>query len=111
MSEDKTKTKRKRADALFGQIALRLNIITKEQLQEALELQRFAEDKKPLGLILINARMNRSDHDVETGKQFVAVIKRSVRLDVHLGAGEQPQSRRLTQLPNGIVVGEQHVGC
>src|SRR5262245_49974343 len=43
----------KRADALFGQIALRLGIVTREQLQEALELQRYAVAHKPLGMILI----------------------------------------------------------
>jgi ribosomal protein S27E len=48
---------RKKADALFGQIALRLGILTKQQLQEALELQRFAKGHKPLGVLLMETRM------------------------------------------------------
>ena len=52
--EDKKKQKsQKRADSLFGQIAMRLNIISKEKLQEALELQRYAKSHKPLGVILM----------------------------------------------------------
>jgi hypothetical protein len=46
----------KRADSLFGQIALRLSIITKKQLGEALELQRFARGHKPLGVLLMELK-------------------------------------------------------
>ena len=54
MSEESKKEKQqKRADSLFGQIALRLNIITKEKLQEALEVQRYAKSHKPLGVVLM----------------------------------------------------------
>jgi hypothetical protein len=52
-SEEKHK---KRADSLFGQIALKLNIITKQQLAEALELQRYAKVQKPLGVLLIELK-------------------------------------------------------
>ena len=45
--------RQKRADGLFGQIAVRLGILTKQQLQEALELQRFAVGHKPLGVLLM----------------------------------------------------------
>jgi len=53
MDEDKH---RKKADSLFGQIALKLGIVTRKQLEEALELQRFAKDHKPLGLILMETK-------------------------------------------------------
>jgi ribosomal protein S27E len=48
--------KQKRADALFGQIALRLEILTKAQLQEVLELQRFTHSHKPLGVLLMELK-------------------------------------------------------
>jgi hypothetical protein len=54
-SEDKDKSVR-RADQLFGQIALRLGILTKAQIQEVLELQRFAKSHKPLGAMLIELK-------------------------------------------------------
>jgi hypothetical protein len=54
----------KRADSLFGQIALRLNIITKKQLQDALELQRCARTHKPLGVLLMELKYV-SDRDLE----------------------------------------------
>jgi len=41
MADDKQEKQdqhRKRADGLFGQIAVRLGILTKQQLQEVLEL-------------------------------------------------------------------------
>lgn len=47
---------RKKADALFGQIALRLGIVTRAQLEEALELQRFAQGHKPLGVLLMELK-------------------------------------------------------
>lgn len=53
MDDDKH---RRRADALFGQIALKLGVVTREQLEEALDLQRFAKEHKPLGLILIELK-------------------------------------------------------
>ena len=52
-SEEKHK---KRADSLFGQIALKLNIISKQQLGEALELQRYAKVQKPLGVLLMELK-------------------------------------------------------
>ena len=52
-SDDKHK---KKADSLFGQIAMRLGIVTRDQLQEALELQRFAQGHKPLGVILMELK-------------------------------------------------------
>ena len=52
MSKDPKKSQ-KRADGLFGQIALKLEILTKEKLQEVLELQRFSHDHKPLGVLLM----------------------------------------------------------
>ncbi len=61
MQEDKH---RKRADALFGQIALRLNIVTRAQLDEALELQRFADGHRALGLILCDLKYV-SDSDLQ----------------------------------------------
>lgn len=67
--------RRKRADSLFGQIALRLGIVSREQLQEALELQRYATTPKPLGVILIDLKYV-SDKDlgriVEAQKALVA---------------------------------------
>ncbi len=53
MDEDKH---RKKADSLFGQIAMKLGIVTRAQLEEALELQRFANEHKPLGLILMEMK-------------------------------------------------------
>lgn len=53
MDDDKH---RKKADALFGQIAMRLGIVSRKQLEEALELQRFASQHKPLGLILMEMK-------------------------------------------------------
>ncbi len=50
------KDTKKRADRLFGQIAVRLGIVTRKQLEEALELQRFATTHKPLGVILIELK-------------------------------------------------------
>ena len=50
MSEERA---RKKADKLFGQIALRLGIVTDRQLDEALESQRGSAQHKPLGLVLI----------------------------------------------------------
>jgi hypothetical protein len=47
---------RSRADRLFGQIAMKLGIVTQKQLQDALEVQRFAAGHKPLGLILIELK-------------------------------------------------------
>jgi len=47
---------KKRADSLFGQIALKLGIISKQQLGEALELQRFAKAQKPLGVLLMELK-------------------------------------------------------
>jgi hypothetical protein len=52
----KKEKSRNRADSLFGQIALRLGIVNKQQLQEALELQRFSKDTKPLGVLLMELR-------------------------------------------------------
>ena len=52
-SDDKKEQSQKRADGLFGQIAVRLGILTKQQLQEVLELQRFARGHKPLGVLLM----------------------------------------------------------
>ena len=53
MTEEKKENKKKRADGLFGQIALKLKILTREQLQDALELQRYSQDHKPLGVLLM----------------------------------------------------------
>jgi hypothetical protein len=47
---------RSRADRLFGQIAMKLGVVTQQQLQDALEVQRFAQGHKPLGLILIELK-------------------------------------------------------
>ncbi len=55
-AEDKQEKRRKKADSLFGQIAMRLGIITRSQLQEALELQRFARGHKPLGVLLMELK-------------------------------------------------------
>jgi hypothetical protein len=54
-SEDKGSTLKK-ADQLFGQIALRLGILSKAQLQEVLEIQRFATGHKPLGVMLMELK-------------------------------------------------------
>ena len=62
-SDDKEK-RQKRADGLFGQIALRLGILTKAQLQEALDLQRFAQGHKPLGVLLMELKYV-GDKDLE----------------------------------------------
>lgn len=45
----------KKADQLFGQIARQLEIVTKEQLESALETQRNATEHKPLGIILMES--------------------------------------------------------
>jgi hypothetical protein len=49
--------KASKADQLFGQIALKIGVLTKAQLAEALELQRFARDHKPLGTMLIELKL------------------------------------------------------
>ncbi|MBI2930530.1 MAG: hypothetical protein HYY16_02670 [Planctomycetes bacterium] len=61
MAEDKH---RKKADALFGQIALKLGIITRKQLEEALAVQRTSNQHKPLGLILMDLKYV-SERDLE----------------------------------------------
>jgi hypothetical protein len=48
---------RKRADQLFGQIALKLGLVSQKQLDDALELQRYAKDHKPLGIILMELKI------------------------------------------------------
>lgn len=55
--KDKQRKRKARADSLFGQIALRLGIVTKEQIQEALELQRCAKEHRPLGMILMELKL------------------------------------------------------
>ncbi len=47
---------KKKTDSFFGQIALKLHIINQRQLEEALELQHFAKERKPLGLVLIQLK-------------------------------------------------------
>ncbi len=54
MEEDKH---RQKADSLFGQIALKLGLVTRKQLDEALELQQYAKERKPLGVILIELKI------------------------------------------------------
>ena len=54
MEEDKHRAK---ADSLFGQIALKLGIVSKKQLDEALELQKYAKERKPLGVILMELKI------------------------------------------------------
>ena len=54
MDEDKH---RQKADSLFGQIALKLGLVTKKQLDEALELQQYAKERKPLGVILMELKI------------------------------------------------------
>lgn len=54
MDEDKH---RQKADSLFGQIALKLGVVTRKQLDDALELQRYAKDRKPLGVILLELKI------------------------------------------------------
>ena len=76
MSDEGKKEKhQKRADSLFGQIALRLNILSKEQLQEALEVQRYAKSHKPLGVCLMEmGYVTQKDLEkiVETQQQMLA---------------------------------------
>jgi len=43
-----------RADTLFGEIALRLGILTAQQLDEALEIQKSLPERRPLGMILMD---------------------------------------------------------
>ncbi len=57
MDDEKKEKSKKRADSLFGQIAMRLNIVTRQQLDEALELQRYAKGHKPLGVILMELKI------------------------------------------------------
>jgi len=73
--EDKKEKSKKRADSLFGQIAMRLNIVSRQQLEEALELQRFAKSQKPLGVILMELKyVNEKDLEriLEAQKALVA---------------------------------------
>ena len=78
---------RKKADSLFGQIAMRLGIVTRDQLQEALELQRFAQGHKPLGVILMELKyVSNKDLEriVEAQKALLAeasVRQKAVRED------------------------------
>ena len=64
MTDAEKEKHQKRADSLFGQIALRLGIVTKKQLLDALELQRFAKTHKPLGMILMELKLV-SDADLQ----------------------------------------------
>lgn len=73
--DDKQEKSKKRADSLFGQIALRLGIVNKKQLDEALELQRFAKGHKPLGMILMelgHVRQKDLDRIIEEQKAILA---------------------------------------
>jgi hypothetical protein len=54
MDEDKHRAK---ADSLFGQIALKLGLITRKQLDDALELQKYAKERKPVGVILMELKI------------------------------------------------------
>ncbi len=46
-----------RADQLLGQIAIKMGLITKEQLAEALGAQRTAPDHRPLGDYLVERKL------------------------------------------------------
>ncbi|MHC4608112.1 MAG: zinc ribbon domain-containing protein [Planctomycetota bacterium] len=53
--ENESKTKRrKRIDALFGRIAMHLQIVNQRQVHQALEIQGQANEQRPLGLILMD---------------------------------------------------------
>lgn len=48
---------RKKADSLFGQIAMKLGLVTQKQIDDALDLQRYAKTPKPLGVILMELKI------------------------------------------------------
>lgn len=49
-------------DSLFGRIAVLNNIITQEQLTEALEIQKSKQEFSPIGLILLKKNYITRDH-------------------------------------------------
>ncbi len=56
-SRDGEERHRRKVDALFGEIALKLGVITRAQLEEALLLQRCAREHRPLGLLLADLKV------------------------------------------------------
>src|SRR5258708_7788747 len=100
MAEDKQEKSQKRADGLFGQIAVKLGILTKAQLQEVLELQRFARGHKPLGVLLMELNYV-TQKDLE---DLLEVLLRDV-VELHqqdaqglVAAGEALQLQHFLQL-------------
>lgn len=66
---------RKKADQLFGQIALQLKIVTQRQLEQGLEFQRQTDAHKPLGLVMMQLGfVTQTDLDriVEAQKELLA---------------------------------------
>ena len=83
--------RKKKADGLFGQIAIKLNIVTRAQLNEALELQRYAKEDKPLGVIIMDlgyVKKEDLERIIQAQKAMVAEVgnrQKKVREDALFG--------------------------
>ena len=83
--------RKKKADGLFGQIAIKLNIVTRAQLDEALELQRYAKEDKPLGVIIMDlgyVKKEDLERIIQAQKAMVAEVgnrQKKVREDALFG--------------------------
>ena len=93
-------------------------------------LDRRQQPRRHLGLVIAEGSVHAGDHPVERSQQLVGVVERAVGADVHLGAGQQPESAPalvpladladplpepllgdvVTETVTGRVVGYRHVG-
>lgn len=81
---------------LFGQILLNFNLITKDQLEKALDLQRRTQPPKLLGEILVEQGML----DEKSLKSILSVQKRKLELSKsQIKSPESELSRRLQGAP------------
>ena len=92
--------RKKKADGLFGQIAIKLQIVTREQLDEALELQRYAKEDKALGVVLMDLKyVGKEDLEriIQAQKAMVAEVgnrQKKVREDALFGKVPRPTMGR-----------------
>ncbi len=81
---------------LFGQILLNFNLITKDQLEKALDLQRRTQPPRLLGEILVEQGML----DEKSLKSILSVQKRKLELSKsQIKSPESELSRRLQGAP------------
>jgi twitching motility protein PilT len=83
-------------ETLFGQILINFNLITKDQLEKALDLQRRSQPPKLLGEILVEQGML----DEKSLKSILSVQKRKLELSKsQIKSPESELSRRLQGAP------------